>query len=1398
MARVSGFLVLPGLLFLGSLSFPTSYAQGGSSLTGAAFSASAADLKAAAAAMPASKEHPAEILYEEANYKFAADGTMTYQHRLIYRVDSEEAVKDWAEISSSWDPWFEKQVQLHARVLETSGKFLELDQKTITDAPVKAEDSETFSSERERRAPLPGMAVGAIVEEQEITEEKTPYFAYGSLERYRFRESVPVARARIVVEEPVSMPFHEKVIHMPGLTVDRSEHDGVRRVVFEALNRDATYDADINLSTNDPLWGEVQFATGESWASVAQHYAAMTEPQTVTAEAEAMLPKDLPADRMAKIRAIVKTLHHEVRYTGVEFGAAKLTPMRPAEVMKRHYGDCKDKANLLVAMLRAAGIRANLALLLTGPDRDVTDDLPGMNQFDHAIVYVPGGAQGESPLWIDATAEHDAVGTLPYADKGRNALVVSAETKGLTRTPDAKPEDSILVETRTFKLAEYGPAHVDEVSDTQGWMDASYRSLYGGPETPKIREDMDSYVKNAFLAKKLTKIEHGDAGDLDKPFRLTLSADGAKRGNSSLTDAVVVVFPTGTLNNLPKWFSEKPAVIGPDTTPEEKREIERSHKARPERVAVRPFVYEQKSRILIPVGFEVRTLPSDKTTPIGPGSLTESYKTVSPGVVEVSFKFNTGPAEITAAEALAMRDAVLEVNKRDYVVIYFDQSGMKELSAGHIREALEIDRKLIAESPADALHHMQFSRALLMAGIGSEAQKEAQRGTELDPKLSAAYSNLGWVLQHNALGERFGKGFDLKGSVAAYGRAVELDPEDSDARYDLAILLEHDANGSRYAEDADLAGSIKTYKDLIELNKDKGDQAVAQYRENLLYTLLYAKQYAELDKLLTTLPSDNNHLALAITSAAAQHGSAAGIAQADKGNVSVTDRNRNLRVAGTEIANLHLYKEAADLVSAGMQGGDDAATAARSVELYRGLKAASLKPPSPGDPASPVQTGLVGIMAGTLTHAQAKGMMSRHAYSSDAALERDANKAVLSSGFLRMAAAKSGMKESVLLDLILGNTTSSAKGDDEKGWDILAQIPGAKADHTYVVKEDGVYRIAADGNADNVTDNTPLGNEVIWALSQGKTAGAKAMLDWKRDLQHKGGGDDPFEGSLMPRFWTIGSTKPGADSPEAMRLAAIALLAGSMDAKPYLAEIAALRERASGQRQTDLDILLATAAIYAEDPSAGMPAVQRLLAEEPDSLTALRLAGHGYALQGDSASWLKLIGDRLAKKPGDHDLLEQQAAAYEAAHDWKAAQATLQKVLDTGKATAADYNSYAWLGLFHDRLGDDITKAAQQSAQMGKNSSFGELHTLACIDAAQGKTTEAREVLKQAMLAASLSEPNSAVWYALGMIYEQYGAKDAALAAYRKVEAHEEDDHTYVDPVSTYVLAQARIGEMAK
>jgi tetratricopeptide (TPR) repeat protein len=1392
-------VVLCGVLSVLAASGSRVDAQGPTAPVGAfkgePFSSSVEEMRAASAAVPVDGDFETQVLLEEGLYRIADDGTLLYRHRLIFRVDGKDAVEGWSEASMTWDPWYEKPAQIHARVLQADGRFLELDQKTITDAPVKGEDSETYSSEHERRAPLPGVSVGSIVEEVEEVEEKTPYFAAGGIYRFRFKRGEPIAMERMIVDLPSALPFKELRHHLEGVTVVSGDGSGGRRhVVYEKAGIGAAYNSDIDLSTNDPATPTMEFATGESWKSVASAYAALADPQTVVEDAKAILPADLPAGRAERIEAIVARLHAEVRYTGVEFGAAKLTPQRPAEVIKRHYGDCKDKATLLVAMLRAAGIPADLALLDTGPGEDVEDSMAGMNEFDHAIVYVP--AAGSDPaVWIDATAQYYAPGSLPFDDEGRKALIIAPQTSGLTLTPAPKPEDSVLLETRVFTLAEHGPAHVVESSHTKGIVDANYRSLYGAADTTKVHQDLENYAHNAYLAKDLIKVSHGPADDLSKPFDLTLEIGKAKRGTTALNEALVVLYPSMVTSALPRWFGTTPPVIGPDTSATDKANLLRAQASRMPSYSFRPYLDERRVRILIPDGYALRSVPPDKTTKLGMATLVEEYDASEKGVITADLKFDTGPGTLTAEQAVAMRDAVVELEKREYVGVYFDQVGAKALADGHIRAALDADRGLIAAHPTEALPHVQLARALLEAGIGSQAHVEARKATELDKTSAVAFSTLGWTLEHDSLGVRFGKGYDLAGAVAAYKQSIVLDPDDDEARFDLGILYEFNARGERYAEDAQVAEAVATYKEMIARTKDSNPGAAAQYRDNMLYALLFEHKFAELDGELAKLPMNNSHASLGIVSATAQKGAAAGIAQADRGNIEAGDRNKNLLAAGRLLAQLRMYPEASAVLQAGIGGaGDNAPTTARQIELYKNLKPASLAPLPVSDPARPVQAMVFDELAGTITAKTITESLSHHAFSSEASLQMEVQKDLAGAGALSVAAEKNGMSLVVLLDLVAGNMTFTSSGDDVSGYTVLGKSPGSEDSHYFVVREDGAYRLVAESG----DDIKMVGNEVIWALGHHQEKMAKALLDWKRDLVHKGGGDDPFAGYLLPRFWTVGSSKPGADSPEAMRLAGISMLAGSMDAKPYVAEIVAAQEKATGSEQEDLDLLLAEAAIGAEEPELGLRAVKRLLDEEPDSEVALGWAGQAYALEGHPEAWEALLAPRIEKRPKDRELLDQQVRAYEMANDFAAARKTQQEVLDSGKAESGDYNNFAWMGLFDNHLGEAELKAAQQSNMLSKNGSFADLHTTACVYAAEGKTTEARQVLTEAMQAGNIPEPNSAVWYALGIIYEDYGALDAALDAYEKVQAHEYDDHTYVDPASTYVLAQVRVKALKK
>jgi transglutaminase-like putative cysteine protease len=71
------------------------------------------------------------------------------------------------------------------------------------------------------------------------------------------------------------------------------------------------------------------------------------------------------ADDADRIILALRFVQDQVRYTGIEIGPGAYQPTAHGRVLERRYGDCKDKALLLVTLLAAMNIEAQPALVNT-------------------------------------------------------------------------------------------------------------------------------------------------------------------------------------------------------------------------------------------------------------------------------------------------------------------------------------------------------------------------------------------------------------------------------------------------------------------------------------------------------------------------------------------------------------------------------------------------------------------------------------------------------------------------------------------------------------------------------------------------------------------------------------------------------------------------------------------------------------------------------------------------------------------------------------------------------------------------------------------------------------------------------------------------------------------------
>ena len=162
----------------------------------------------------------------------------------------------------------------------------------------------------------------------------------------------------------------------------------------------------------------------------------------------AAIIRGCPSDK-ARIAGTLAWVQQNIRYVAYEAGQAAFTPDRPAEVVRKRYGDCKGMALLLKTLLRAQGFDARLADIGAGDHIDWTaDEIPTPAAYNHVICVL--FHQGDT-LFLDATSRYAPFGFIPNSLQGRQVCVEDGD-KCLMLTvpvlPPAASTDSLHYDAR--------------------------------------------------------------------------------------------------------------------------------------------------------------------------------------------------------------------------------------------------------------------------------------------------------------------------------------------------------------------------------------------------------------------------------------------------------------------------------------------------------------------------------------------------------------------------------------------------------------------------------------------------------------------------------------------------------------------------------------------------------------------------------------------------------------------------------------------------------------------------------------------------------------------------------------------------------------------------------------
>lgn len=1333
------------------------------------------------------------ILEDESTITFDTAGRRTTRSRRKFRIVDVARLGGWSSLAIGWAPWFQGRPELHATVTSPTGQATPLDPKTISEAGEDAESPEMYSDRRVLRAPLPALTPGAVVEYEILERETRPFFEGSAYGRFDFGEAVPVPMSRLTVEAPRSTHLRYAVQKLPRPPREEVRGD-LRVITFEPGPLPAIESPEPYAPPSESPWPRVEYSIAPSWNELARRYAEIVDRQIRASAGDTALAAPHEPSRERIIGHLLARLQDRVRYTGLEFGEGAIVPTPPSETLRRGYGDCKDKATLLVAMLRAAKIDASVALVRSGFGSEGAPDLPGLERFNHAIVHV----EGTPELWIDPTFEYGRAGELPLSVQDHLALIARPGTTHLVRIPRSKPADNTYLEVREVFLSDLGPSRIVETSEGVGSMEQRLRATFARTPEPELRKNLQPYVESNYAAERISRVERFGAEGLDQKFRFRIEMDRAPRGFSSDVDAVVRVSGGAVLSWLPSFLLEREE--GQDDQPhaaaEDREETERAVSPRHRRhdlVLAEPYVAEVRYKIRPPLGFTTRGLPENTEVKVGPALLSEKFSAAADGTVEVSFRFDTRKSRYSPAEVAALVDALPKVRAGLEQTIAFDHQGARLIAEGRIAEGLALYRKAVEAHPDAALHHSRLASALLTAGFGEAARAEARLAVAREPKSAHAQMELGWVLAHDLLGRLTAPGSDFAGAIEAYRAAKALDPRDQNARRNLAILLEYDPLGRRYGRGAHLDEAIAEYQ---AIRKDLNDKSLD---DNLMTAMLRAGRLADLRALAREAGATPRAHALRLAAVAALDGRPGVTRELDRLGLDTSTRQAVLDGASLELMNIRRYAEAMMVTTEALGGSANTLTLQSRIGILKRIKRHEDVLASARGPSAPLYAYLLTFFSGPTGQDDARRYFSREYLEAARRREgqrKDGSKAAAEVDPLRLVQRAqpqlANLPADVFLDMLASIGEVSLDGADATGYRVRMRMdaPGNGAGDVlaFVIKEGSAYKIRALG-----PQLEDAGEHVLALADRGDLKAARLWLGWARATFTRPTSEDVFAGLPFTHLWNPATgEEPGV---EAIRVAAAAL---GTPADRALAALAAARKTATGDRHVAIELALAGGYLEAERHEAALEIARPLLAAHPRE--ALPYFQVSTSLKGlrrfDEAR--RVAEERLALLPGDDEALHDLAHIASQAGAFKDARHAVEQLIEGGKAGASEYNLLAWNALFDTGATEQAIEEALKAVNMSRSGNRAILHTLAALYAEAGRPAEAFDILKKSMDAGS-GEPRAEDWYVIGRVAEQYALRDVALSAYRKVPrprvARADDTYTLVERRLTALSAPpARAG----
>lgn len=438
-----------------------------------------------------------EILLVDQQERVIGRRVEQFFHRAYWLLD-EGAVQEWSQITIAFDSSYQD-LTLHAVTVVRDGR--RIDQLTRANIQILQREPrleyQTYDGSLSLVVLLHDVRRGDVVEYSYTRRGANPVFAGHYMNAFSLASTVPVRRLQYRLLWPDGRRLFirrtrtdlEPSVRLVG---EHQEHVWARSDVPAHI-----------LDANLPDWYEpfpaIQLSDFASWSEVAAWGDSLFRVPRAPPRGLAQPLAEIRGKHQSapeRVLAALRFVQDEIRYLGIEIGENSHVPYPPATVIERRYGDCKDKALLLITMLRALGVEARPALVSTTFRGRVGAFHPTAAVFDHAIVRA---TIGDRAYWLDPTALYER-GDLDAASPSFGAgLILDPTTEALDTIPGPPAAGPFTDIEMRFELGPVDSTTRMTVRTRYLGKDANYtRSFLRGTSSEQLQQQYAEYYSELY------------------------------------------------------------------------------------------------------------------------------------------------------------------------------------------------------------------------------------------------------------------------------------------------------------------------------------------------------------------------------------------------------------------------------------------------------------------------------------------------------------------------------------------------------------------------------------------------------------------------------------------------------------------------------------------------------------------------------------------------------------------------------------------------------------------------------------------------------------------------------------------------------------------------------------